>query len=58
MTERIYSSEQMNDLKRCLEIIASVPPEKRFLVSLATVSFINGMLAQDRLANQTPRPGG
>lgn len=57
MMEMSYTPEQMNDARRVFEIIASVPPEKRFLVTIATESFINGMLAQDQLTNQTARTG-
>ena len=50
MNETAYTTEQVKDAKRFLDIIASVPPEKRFLVTIATEAFVNGMSAQERVA--------
>lgn len=48
--EAVYTPDQERDAKRFLDIIASVPPEKRFLVTIATEAFVNGMTAQERVA--------
>lgn len=56
MAEMTYTKDQLNDAKRVFEIIASVPTEKRFLVTIATEAFINGMIAQERLTGQAERP--
>ena len=53
MDKEAYTQEQMNDAKRVFGIIARVPKEKRFLVTIATEAFINGMIAQERLTGQT-----
>lgn len=52
MDKMAYTQEQTNDAKRVFEMIASVPTEKRFLVTIATEAFINGMIAQERLTSQ------
>lgn len=49
MTKTTYTQDQMDFAKWAFKIIASVPPEKRFLVAMATEAFINGMEAQERL---------
>ena len=53
MAKTDYTQNQLNDAKRVFEIIASVPTEKRFLVTIATEAFINGMIAQERLTGRT-----
>lgn len=55
MTQKDMTPEMERDAKKFLDIIASVPPKKRFLVALAMESFINGMVAQDRLT-EAARP--
>lgn len=53
-TTAVYSAEQERDAKRLLDIVASVPPEKQFLVAVATEAFVNGMTAQERGAFRGP----
>lgn len=53
--EKNLTPEQMKDARKFLDILASIPPEKRFLVTIATESFINGMVAQAKLA-EAARP--
>ena len=54
-TKEAYSPEQMKDAKKFLDIIANLPPDKRFLVTIATESFVSGMVAQAQLA-EAARP--
>ena len=57
MNEMTYTKDQLSDAKRVFEIIASVPQEKRFLVTVATEAFINGMIVQERLTGRTSQNG-
>lgn len=51
MNRKTYTPVQIDDAKRFLDIVASVPPEKRNLVIIATEAFVNGMAAGERVAN-------
>lgn len=55
-TKAAYTPDQERDAKRFLDIVASVPPEKRFLVAIATEAFVNGMAAQERVASGPAAP--
>lgn len=40
------------------DILQRVPEDKRFLLSMMADAFLNGMIAQERLTDQSERPGG
>ena len=50
MEQPNYMPEQIDEAKKLLAILDSVPPEKRFMLYLATEAFINGMNAQEQLS--------
>ena len=53
-TKPAYTQEQERDASRIMDIIASVPPEKRYLLEIATNAFLAGMEAQERIAAEHP----
>lgn len=56
MSENTFTT-MVRDGKNLIEIIQKVPEEKRPLLSALAGAFIDGMLAQDRLATEQERPG-
>lgn len=49
MFEKSYTSEEISEAKTFLQILDSVPKDKRFILELVTDAFINGMNAQEQL---------
>lgn len=54
MEQLNYTLAQINEAKNLLAILDRVPPEKRFMLHLATEAFINGMNAQEQLTVNQP----
>lgn len=49
MFEKSFTPEEVSEAKTFLQILDSVPKEKRFILALVTDAFINGMNAQEQL---------
>lgn len=50
--QEVYTPEQINDAKKLLDIIDSVPPERRsFVISMAS-AFMDGMETQRILSEE------
>lgn len=47
----------LRDGNTIADILQSVPEEKRFLMRALADAFMDGMIAQERLAAQAERPG-
>lgn len=47
-------STMVKDGRDYIQIIQSVPKEKRFLLSMMADAFLNGMVAQERLVTERP----
>ncbi len=54
MFEKSFTPEDINEAKSFLQILDSVPKEKRFILALVTDAFINGMNAQEQLTMDQP----
>lgn len=54
MSENTFTT-MVRDGKDLIEIIQKVPEEKRPLLSALAGAFIDGMIAQERLAAERPR---
>ena len=48
----------LNDGKDFIQIVQSIPEDKRFLLSMMADAFVNGMQAQERLMDIHPSAGG
>ena len=49
-----HTPEDINEAKNFLQILDSVPKDKRFILALVTDAFINGMNAQEQLTMDRP----
>ncbi|MCI8363195.1 MAG: hypothetical protein HFJ41_08920 [Clostridia bacterium] len=56
MFEKSFTPEDINEAKKFLQILDSVPKDKRFILALVTDAFINGMNTQEQLTvNQSSK---
>lgn len=54
MLEKSFTLEDITEAKNFLQILDSVPKDKRFILALVTDAFINGMNAQEQLTVDQP----
>ena len=43
------SPEQISDAEKLAKVLAAIPEDKRLIVTMMAMAFINGMEAQERL---------
>lgn len=54
MFEKSFTLEDISEAKNFLQILDSVPEDKRFILALVTDAFINGMNAQEQMNSVQP----
>jgi len=54
MFEKSFTPKDITEAKNFLQILDSVPKEKRFILALVTDAFINGMNAQEQMNDAQP----
>ena len=50
MNKMAYTPEQLADAEALTRVLASIPPDRRTIITLVTNAFISGMEAQEQLS--------